>query len=147
MHMSWTVKLYAAYLKSISDSSLLNAYVRHTLTNIHSDICIYVTKKMWKFFHMFCRFNCILCLCPRLEMVVGHCQHRVCCQCVYNKDGLRKPSLDKCPTCQREDAFPVIRYITVLSKLKIVKKKYAHQIIAEGGWPGMVFVLSVIVIM
>ncbi|XP_048733665.1 uncharacterized protein LOC125649873 [Ostrea edulis] len=55
------------------------------------------------------RFNCILCLCPRLEMVVGNCQHRICSQCVYNKDGIRKPSLDKCPTCLKEDAFPVVR--------------------------------------
>lgn len=55
------------------------------------------------------RFNCMICLCPRLEMVSGYCQHRICTQCLYNEDSIRKPSLDKCPTCQKEEAFPVIR--------------------------------------
>nr|XP_022330018.1 uncharacterized protein LOC111128595 [Crassostrea virginica] len=55
------------------------------------------------------RFNCMICLCPRLEMVSGYCQHRICTQCLYNEDNIRKPSLDKCPTCQKEEAFPVIR--------------------------------------
>ena len=57
----------------------------------------------------FFRFNCMICLCPRLEMVSGYCQHRICTQCLYNEDNIRKPSLDKCPTCQKEEAFPVIR--------------------------------------
>lgn len=58
------------------------------------------------------RFNCMICLCPRLQMVSGYCQHRICTQCLYNEDSIRKPSLDKCPTCQKEEAFPVIRYIS-----------------------------------
>ena len=63
---------------------------------------------LWKYLFFF-RFNCMICLCPRLEMVSGYCQHRICTQCLYNEDNIRKPSLDKCPTCQKEEAFPVIR--------------------------------------
>ncbi|XP_061174346.1 uncharacterized protein LOC133183401 [Saccostrea echinata] len=55
------------------------------------------------------RFNCMICLCPRLQMVTGYCQHRICTQCLYNEDGIRKPCLDNCPTCQMEDSFPVMR--------------------------------------
>lgn len=65
------------------------------------------------------RFNCMICLCPRLQMVSGYCQHRICTQCLYNEDSIRKPSLDKCPTCQKEEAFPVIRYISDCRSCKI----------------------------
>ncbi|XP_060081619.1 TNF receptor-associated factor 6-like [Ylistrum balloti] len=54
------------------------------------------------------RFNCIVCLSPRLKMVYGLCQHRVCDDCLYNND-IRRPSFDKCPTCLKEDMFPLIR--------------------------------------
>lgn len=61
----------------------------------------------------------MICLCPRLQMVSGYCQHRICTQCLYNEDSIRKPSLDKCPTCQKEEAFPVIRYFSDCRSCKI----------------------------
>ncbi|OWF38633.1 TNF receptor-associated factor 6-like [Mizuhopecten yessoensis] len=54
------------------------------------------------------RFNCIVCLSPRLKMVYGMCQHRVCEDCLYNDD-IRRPSFDKCPACLKEDMFPLLR--------------------------------------
>ncbi|XP_013417267.1 uncharacterized protein LOC106178581 [Lingula anatina] len=55
------------------------------------------------------RFNCIICWNPKLRMVYGSCQHRVCEECLYNEVGKRRRGLSRCPTCQREDAFPVDR--------------------------------------
>lgn len=51
----------------------------------------------------------MVCLCPKLKMVYGYCQHRVCEDCLYNEDNARHPCMQKCPTCQIEDAFPVFR--------------------------------------
>lgn len=84
---------------------------------INTDI-FYASMDIIKSLNYF-RFNCMICLCPRLEMVSGYCQHRICTQCLYNEDSIRKPSLDKCPTCQKEEAFPVIRYISDCRSCKI----------------------------
>lgn len=29
--------------------------------------------------------------------------------CLYDSDGMRRDGLDRCPTCQLEDAFPIFR--------------------------------------
>ncbi|XP_066287340.1 tripartite motif-containing protein 12A-like [Branchiostoma lanceolatum] len=55
------------------------------------------------------RFNCPICLSPRLKMVVGLCQHRVCDSCLYEDSG--KLSLTVCPVCQEEGCFPKTRPI------------------------------------
>ncbi|XP_031557832.1 TNF receptor-associated factor 6-A-like [Actinia tenebrosa] len=55
------------------------------------------------------RFNCLICWSPRLRMVYGSCQHRLCVNCLYDSDDLRRDGLDKCPTCQLEDAFPIFK--------------------------------------
>ncbi|XP_033736294.1 TNF receptor-associated factor 6-like [Pecten maximus] len=55
------------------------------------------------------RFNCIVCLSPRLKMVYGLCQHRVCEDCLYNDKMIRRSSFDKCPTCLKENTFPLLR--------------------------------------
>lgn len=54
------------------------------------------------------RFNCGICMCPKLMMVYGSCQHRICVDCLYCDD-VRRPSMEKCPTCLKDEAFPVIR--------------------------------------
>ncbi|XP_074662391.1 uncharacterized protein LOC141914939 [Tubulanus polymorphus] len=55
------------------------------------------------------RFSCMICLSPRLRMVFGLCQHKICDECLYNHSGSRKRGLGKCPSCQMEDAFPISR--------------------------------------
>ncbi|ESO87714.1 hypothetical protein LOTGIDRAFT_234958 [Lottia gigantea] len=52
------------------------------------------------------RFNCIVCLCPRLQMVYGLCQHRVCVSCLYSESGAIRLSMLKCPICQNSNVFP-----------------------------------------
>ncbi|KAK3093629.1 hypothetical protein FSP39_018290 [Pinctada imbricata] len=41
-------------------------------------------------------------------MVYGSCQHRVCADCLYDENN-RRPSMKACPTCQRDNAFPLLR--------------------------------------
>lgn len=48
-------------------------------------------------------------MCPRLKMVYGSCQHRICVDCLYSNLDVRRPSMQKCPTCQKIDAFPLFR--------------------------------------
>ncbi|XP_069116855.1 uncharacterized protein [Argopecten irradians] len=55
------------------------------------------------------RFNCIVCLSPRLKMVYGLCQHRVCEECLYSDGVVLRHSFRKCPTCLKENTFPLIR--------------------------------------
>lgn len=57
------------------------------------------------------RVVCPVCLSPRLEMVTGICQHRVCSSCVYTANGDRRPGLSRCPTCQMENSLPIKRPI------------------------------------
>ncbi|XP_078349525.1 uncharacterized protein LOC144634448 [Oculina patagonica] len=55
------------------------------------------------------RFNCLICWAPNLRMIYGSCQHRLCENCLYDTEGNRRFGLERCPTCQRENAFPVTR--------------------------------------
>lgn len=55
------------------------------------------------------RFNCLICWAPKLRMIYGSCQHRLCESCLYDKQGIRRLGLARCPTCQKEDAFPETR--------------------------------------
>ncbi|XP_013783437.1 TNF receptor-associated factor 6-like [Limulus polyphemus] len=56
------------------------------------------------------RYSCPVCLSPRLKMVTGMCQHRMCTGCLYNReDGTLKTSMSKCPTCQKPAVFPLKR--------------------------------------
>jgi len=55
------------------------------------------------------RFNCLICWSPKLRMVFGLCQHRLCEDCLYNSWGLRRIGLEKCPTCQMDSAFPYLK--------------------------------------
>lgn len=55
------------------------------------------------------RFNCVICWAPNLRMIYGSCQHRLCENCLYDKQGNRRFGLERCPTCQRESAFPMTR--------------------------------------
>ena len=55
------------------------------------------------------RFNCLICWAPNLRMIYGSCQHRLCENCLYDKGGNRRFGLERCPTCQRENAFPSTR--------------------------------------
>ncbi|KAL5008576.1 hypothetical protein ScPMuIL_014157 [Solemya velum] len=52
------------------------------------------------------RFNCPICLCPKLKMVYGSCQHRICQDCLYDADDIIRQSLQRCPSCQKEGSFP-----------------------------------------
>ena len=55
------------------------------------------------------QFNCLICWTPSLRMIYGSCQHRLCENCLYDEEGNRRIGLEKCPTCQREDVFPLTR--------------------------------------
>ena len=55
------------------------------------------------------RFNCLICWAPKLRMIYGSCQHRLCENCLYDKQDNRRVGLERCPTCQRENAFPARR--------------------------------------
>ena len=55
------------------------------------------------------KFNCLICWTPNLRMIYGSCQHRLCEKCLYDKEGKRRFGLERCPTCQRENAFPFTR--------------------------------------
>ena len=55
------------------------------------------------------RFNCLICWAPNLRMIYGSCQHRLCENCLYDKLGNRKVGLERCPTCQRENTFPLTK--------------------------------------
>lgn len=55
------------------------------------------------------QFNCLICWTPNLRMIYGSCQHRLCENCLYDKVGNRRFGLERCPTCQRENAFPATR--------------------------------------
>ncbi|XP_064621781.1 uncharacterized protein LOC135484345 [Lineus longissimus] len=52
------------------------------------------------------RFNCIICWYPKLRMVYGRCQHRICADCLYDENGFCREDLMKCPTCQKPHSFP-----------------------------------------
>ena len=54
------------------------------------------------------RFGCCICLGPKLNMVSGQCQHRICDDCLYEKDN-RRICMKNCPVCSYEDSFPVKR--------------------------------------
>ena len=52
------------------------------------------------------RFNCVVCLCARFQMVYGRCQHRICTGCAYGTDGILRQQCRRCPSCQQEGSFP-----------------------------------------
>ncbi|XP_038044077.1 uncharacterized protein LOC119718747 [Patiria miniata] len=52
------------------------------------------------------RFSCPVCLDPKLKMVVSSCQHRTCSDCLYDQTDKLRVAMKKCPTCQRENAYP-----------------------------------------
>ncbi len=52
------------------------------------------------------RFNCVVCLCARFQMVYGRCQHRICTGCAYRSSGALRQQFQRCPSCQQEDSFP-----------------------------------------
>ena len=52
------------------------------------------------------RFNCVICLCARFEMVYGRCQHRICTRCAYGSSDVLRVEFQHCPSCQQEDVFP-----------------------------------------
>ncbi|XP_059156365.1 uncharacterized protein LOC131941254 [Physella acuta] len=55
------------------------------------------------------RFNCIVCMEPKLEMVYGWCQHRLCADCLYNQDSTLRTNLQRCPICAKLGSFPTTR--------------------------------------
>ncbi|XP_033635485.1 uncharacterized protein LOC117296574 [Asterias rubens] len=55
------------------------------------------------------RFSCPICLEPRLKMVVSSCQHRICAECLYDKQNKLYKAMAKCPTCLRENVYPAER--------------------------------------
>lgn len=55
------------------------------------------------------KFNCLICWTPSLRVIYGSCQHRLCENCLYDKEGKRRIGLEKCPTCLRENVFPHTR--------------------------------------
>ncbi|KAI8482533.1 hypothetical protein Bbelb_397690 [Branchiostoma belcheri] len=66
-------------------------------------------------------FNCPICLAPRLRMVTGLCQHRVCEACLYDDSGTL--SLKCCPVCQEEGCFrqkrPIIPEDSILAQRQL----------------------------
>ena len=52
-------------------------------------------------------FSCPICLCPKLRMVYGACQHKVCVDCLYDEKCTRNTALDRCPVCLKDGVFPL----------------------------------------
>lgn len=57
------------------------------------------------------KFNCLICWGPKLRMVYGSCQHRLCENCLYDEDGKRRAGVKRCPVCCKENSFPERRPI------------------------------------
>ncbi|KAH9495070.1 hypothetical protein Btru_018755 [Bulinus truncatus] len=53
------------------------------------------------------RNNCIICSEPKLKMVYGLCQHKLCVDCLYIDKQIR-PNMLRCPLCGRMNSFPTI---------------------------------------
>ncbi|WAR19540.1 hypothetical protein MAR_001378 [Mya arenaria] len=66
------------------------------------------------------RFGCCICLGPRLQMVSGQCQHRICVDCLY-VDEERRPCMEVCPVCSQSDSFPRKRPILPSQVLEVQK--------------------------
>ncbi|XP_045187012.2 TNF receptor-associated factor 6-like [Mercenaria mercenaria] len=64
------------------------------------------------------RFGCCICLGPKLHMVSGQCQHRICDDCLY-VDKERRPCMEKCPVCGMENSFPHTRPIIPAQVIEI----------------------------
>lgn len=62
-------------------------------------------KKLNTFLLFFFRFGCCICLSPKLRMISGRCQHRICEDCLYDKEE-RRHCMDVCPMCSMVDSFP-----------------------------------------
>ena len=55
------------------------------------------------------RFNCLICWAPKLRMVYGKCQHRLCESCLFDETGKRRRGMDRCPVCSKADSFPKVK--------------------------------------
>uniref|UniRef100_A0A0B6YQ46 RING-type domain-containing protein n=1 Tax=Arion vulgaris TaxID=1028688 RepID=A0A0B6YQ46_9EUPU len=55
------------------------------------------------------RYNCIVCMEAKLDMVYGSCQHRLCSSCLYDERGILRSDMQRCPICAKHLAFPQIR--------------------------------------
>ncbi|KAH3852883.1 uncharacterized protein LOC127875106 [Dreissena polymorpha] len=66
------------------------------------------------------RFGCCICLGPRLHMVSGQCQHRICVDCLYVEDE-RRPCMEACPICSMFDSFPKTRPIIPTQVIDVQK--------------------------
>lgn len=66
------------------------------------------------------RFNCMVCMCPRLRMVFGVCQHKFCVDCLYNQDGSLR--ISSCPMCNKIGQFPLERPIIPDDNIEIQKR-------------------------
>ncbi|CAH1793031.1 unnamed protein product [Owenia fusiformis] len=66
-------------------------------------------------------FQCPVCWLPKLEMVYGTCQHRVCVDCVY-RAGVLRSEFSKCPTCNQKFPFPLYRPIIPDDNIEVQKK-------------------------
>ncbi|XP_060561161.1 uncharacterized protein LOC132720931 [Ruditapes philippinarum] len=64
------------------------------------------------------RFGCCICLGPKLHMVSGQCQHRICDDCLYVNNH-RRPCMEKCPVCNMENSFPVTKPIIPVQVIEI----------------------------
>ncbi|KAL4238875.1 hypothetical protein ACF0H5_003582 [Mactra antiquata] len=66
------------------------------------------------------RFACCICLCPKLNMVYGQCQHRACDDCLYENNE-RRICMEKCPICGMNNSFPRSKPIIPLQTIDIQK--------------------------
>lgn len=66
------------------------------------------------------RFNCTVCMCPKLKMVYGICQHKFCIDCLYKADGSLR--ISSCPMCNKVDQFPLERPIIPDDNIEIQRR-------------------------
>ena len=83
----------------------------------------------------FYRFSCAICLTPKLRMVYGICQHKLCEDCLYGNTGLRSHFLEKCPTCGLLEAYPRLRSVHCMHFFGVVM--ISDQIIADKHVDGI----------
>jgi len=67
------------------------------------------------------RFSCPVCWCPKLRMVSGLCQHRVCEDCLYQDGVFLSSGFQRCPSCQQEKVFPAIKPVIPEDNIEIQK--------------------------
>ena len=95
------------YVGSFCAKSVTKSLSDMAVWMCHYDI--FMKAALFFFFFSSPRYNCAVCLCARLQMVWGMCQHRLCVDCLYDEENVLRRTFNQCPVCQCCEAFPPVR--------------------------------------